>query len=241
MAYLQQWNFNVQTEVKTILLEAGYVGTRGSHLSYGSYNLNAIPLSQSTVAQGQFIAPYVPYPQYPQGVTVNTWIGSSDYNALQIKAERRFANGLAFVLSYTWSKNMDVGNAGYRDPVGNRNLDRGLSGNNAANRVVTAYNYQLPIGRPPLVIEGHSGQCDRRLANQRDYDLSERHLSHAWPVQQQLHLRKQSFRAGCHRQSDDGLANAGAMVRHRRIHVSRPVHDRQRRTRPDYRTELVFH
>jgi len=146
MAYLQQWNFNVQTEVKTILLEAGYVGTRGSHLSYGSYNLNAIPLGQSTVAQGQFIAPYVPYPQYPQGVTVNTWIGSSDYNALQIKAERRFANGLAFVLAYTWSKNMDVGSAGYRDPVGNRNLDRGLSANNVANRVVAAYNYQLPIG-----------------------------------------------------------------------------------------------
>lgn len=146
MAYVQQWNLNVQTEVKTVLLEAGYVGTRGVHLSYGSYNMNAIPVAESAVAQGQFVSPYVPYPQYPQGVTMNTWIGSSDYNALQLKAERRFANGLAFVLSYTWSKNIDVGSVGYRDPVGNRNLDRGLSPNNAPNRIVAAYNYQLPIG-----------------------------------------------------------------------------------------------
>ncbi|MGH9666323.1 MAG: hypothetical protein ACRD9L_17990, partial [Bryobacteraceae bacterium] len=115
-------------------------------LSYGSYNLNAIPVSQAQQAQGQFVSPYVPYPQYPQGVTINSWLGSSDYNALQIKAERRFANGLAFVMSYTYSKNIDVGSAGYLDPVVNRNLDRGLSSNNAPQRFVAAYNYQLPIG-----------------------------------------------------------------------------------------------
>lgn len=146
MAYVQQWNMNVETQYKNILFETGYVGTRGVHLSYGAYNENAIPVSESTAAQGNFVSPYVPYPQYPQGVTINQWIGSSDYNALQIKAERRFANGLAFVLSYTWSKNIDVGSAGYRDPVDDRQLDRGLSANNAANRVVAAYNYQLPIG-----------------------------------------------------------------------------------------------
>ena len=146
MAYVQQWNMNVETEYKTILLEVGYVGTRGSHLSYGSYNLNAIPVSEAPLARGNFVAPYVAYPQYPLGITNNAWLGSSDYNALQIKAERRFANGLAFVLSYTFSKNIDVGSAGYRDPLVNRNLDRGLSVNNAPNRLVGAYNYQLPIG-----------------------------------------------------------------------------------------------
>jgi hypothetical protein len=146
MAYIQQWNMNVQTQLKTVLIEVGYVGTRGSHLSYGSYNMNAIPLDEAPLAQGQFISPYVPYPQYPQGVTINSWLGSSSYNALQIKAERRFANGLAFVMSYTHSKNIDVGSAGYLDPVNNRDLDRGLSANNAANRFVAAYNYQLPIG-----------------------------------------------------------------------------------------------
>jgi hypothetical protein len=146
MAYIQQYNLNVQYEFKTVLFQAGYVGTRGSHLTYGGYNLNAIPVALSQQAKGQFVAPYVPYPQYPLGVSVSDWIGSSNYNALQLKAERRFANGLAFVVNFTHSKFIDVGNAGYRDPVGNRNLDRGISQYNVPNRFVTGYNYQLPLG-----------------------------------------------------------------------------------------------
>jgi len=146
LAYIQQYNFNIQTQWKTILFQAGYVGTRGSHLTYGSYNNNAIPVALAPAAKGQFVAPYVPYPQYPLGVTINSWIGSSDYNALQLKAEKRFSRGLAFVVNYTHSKFIDVGNAGYRDPVGNRNLDRGLSPYNVPNRIVAGYNYQIPFG-----------------------------------------------------------------------------------------------
>jgi Carboxypeptidase regulatory-like domain len=146
MAYIQQYNTNVQYEFKTVLFQAGYVGTRGSHLTYGGYNLNAIPIGVAPQAQGQFAAPYVPYPQYPLGVNVSDWIGSSDYNALQAKAERRFANGLAFVVNFTHSKMIDTGNWGYRDPVGNRSLDRGISQYDAPNRFVAGYNYQLPIG-----------------------------------------------------------------------------------------------
>ncbi len=56
MAYVQQYNTNVQTELKKILVEVGFVGTRGVHLSYGSYNLNAIPVTLAPQAQGQFIS-----------------------------------------------------------------------------------------------------------------------------------------------------------------------------------------
>ncbi|MES1260278.1 MAG: hypothetical protein ABUS49_00985, partial [Acidobacteriota bacterium] len=44
------------------------------------------------------------------------------------------------------SKNIDIGNNGYRDPVVNRNLGRGLSQYNAPNRLVGAWNYQIPFG-----------------------------------------------------------------------------------------------
>jgi hypothetical protein len=88
----------------------------------------------------------VPYPQYPGGISVQTWIGSSDYNSLQLKAERRFSNGLAFLIAYTHSKMIDIGNNGYRDPLGNRNLERGLSQYNTPNRLVSSYNYQVPFG-----------------------------------------------------------------------------------------------
>ena len=47
MSYFEQYNLNIQNEIKGILLEAGYAGSRGVHLPYGAYNLNAIPLSQA--------------------------------------------------------------------------------------------------------------------------------------------------------------------------------------------------
>jgi len=46
---------------------------------------------------GRFIAPFVPYPQFPNGVSVQTWIGSSTYNSVQLKAEKRFSSGLGFI------------------------------------------------------------------------------------------------------------------------------------------------
>jgi hypothetical protein len=147
---LQQWNLTVGHQIKGgILLQAGYAGVKGTHLQIlgtQNYNLNAIPVSLAPQAQGRFIAPFVRYPQYPSGVTMSVGIGSSAYHALQLKAERRFANGLAFTASYSYSKLIDVGGVGYRDPVGNRNLERGLGAYNVPSRLVVAYTYSLPVG-----------------------------------------------------------------------------------------------
>jgi hypothetical protein len=147
MSYFQQWNLNVQHEIKTIMVEVGYGGSKGTHLQYGSYNLNAIPLNLAAQAQGRRIAPYVPYPQFPGGVSVETWIGSSSYHSLQAKAERRFASGLAFLTSFTFSKLINVGEQGYRDPLGNRNLDRGISPDSAPYRLTAGFTYALPFGK----------------------------------------------------------------------------------------------
>lgn len=147
MSYFQQWNLNIQQEVKSIMIEVGYGGSKGTHLQYGSYNLNAIPLNLAAQAQGRRIAPYIPYPQYPGGVSVETWIGSSNYNSLQVKAERRFASGLAFLTSFTFQKLINVGEQGYRDPLGNRNLDRGISPDSSPYRLTSGFTYVLPFGK----------------------------------------------------------------------------------------------
>ncbi len=147
MSMFQQWNLNVQQEVKTVLLEVGYAGSRGSHLQYGAYNLNAIPLGLAAAAQGRRVAPFVRYPQYPGGVTSQSWIGSSGYHSLQAKAERRFSSGLGFRAAYTFQKLINTGEQGYRDPLGNRNLDRGISPDSAPYRFTLGYSYQLPFGR----------------------------------------------------------------------------------------------
>jgi hypothetical protein len=145
-ACFQQWNFNVEQQVGTYLFEVGYAGSRGVHLPYGNYNLNAIPVDLAGEARGRFIAPYIRYPQFPNGVTVNTSIGSSSYNSLQVKVERRFANSLGFLAAYTFQKTMATGDLGYRDPLGNRDLDRGIEPNSAPHRFTIAYTYSLPFG-----------------------------------------------------------------------------------------------
>jgi hypothetical protein len=147
MSMMQQWNLNVQQEVKNIAVEVGYAGSRGSHLHYGAYNLNAIPLDLAAAAQGRRIAPFVRFPQYPGGVTSQSWIGSSSYHSLQIKGERRFSSGLGFLAAYTFQKLINTGEQGYRDPLGNRNLDRGISPDSAPYRFTLGYSYQLPFGR----------------------------------------------------------------------------------------------
>jgi hypothetical protein len=157
MSYFQQWNLNVQREVAGFMVEVGYAGSKGTHLHYGNYNLNAIPLNLAAQAQGRRIAPFVAYPQYPNGVNVATWIGSSSYNALQIKAERRFSAGLSLLAAYTFSKLIDVGQIGYRDPLNNRNLDRGIGPDSAPYRATFAYTYELPFGRGRRWMNNHRG------------------------------------------------------------------------------------
>ncbi len=147
MSYMQQWNLSIQREFGGTMLEIGYTGSKGTRLQFDNYNLNAIPVDRAPEARGRFIAPFVPYPQFPQGVNVVSWNGSSNYNSMQVKAERRFASGIGFLAAFTWQKQITVGEQGYRDPLGNRNLDRGISPNNSPYRFTVAYNYELPFGR----------------------------------------------------------------------------------------------
>jgi hypothetical protein len=147
MAYMQQWNFSLGHEFRGVLVEAGYAANKGTHLHYGAYNANAIPLALAAQAQGRFIAPYIRYPQYPNGVNIQTWIGSSIYHSLQIKAEKRFSGGVSFLGAYTWAKTIATGDIGYRDPIGNRNLDRGIEPNSIPQRLTMVWNLEVPAGK----------------------------------------------------------------------------------------------
>ena len=92
------------------------------------------------------MAPFVQYPQYPGGVNFRAWLGLSTYNALQIKAEKRFSEGLGFLAAYTWQKTISRGDEGYRDPINNRNLDRGVERNSVPQRFSLGFNYEPPLG-----------------------------------------------------------------------------------------------
>lgn len=130
-SYAEQWNVDIQQMFPGgIIFDLAYAGSHGVHL-YGDYNANQLPdqylgmgnqlneqvanpfygkistggLSGPTVARSQLL---LPYPQFT-GVTLGngSYYGASSYNSLQLKIERRFANGFSILGSYTWSKLMD--------------------------------------------------------------------------------------------------------------------------------------
>jgi hypothetical protein len=92
------------------------------------------------------------------GITYAQSIGYSNYNALEAKLQRRFANGLNSLLSYTWGKSIDT-SSGYfnveNGPQGSssvqnyfdQNSARGVSGYDIKHFVSWATVYELPVGR----------------------------------------------------------------------------------------------
>ena len=135
------WNVAMQTQVPNPFYHAG--------------------ATQGVIQQGNLLAPTVaqwtllrPYPQF-QGLDFQgpPWSNSS-YQALQLRLEKRFSNGLQLLATYVWSKTIDEasgsGNGfpaiGVVDP-NNRKLDRGISQYDIPHVIQISYVYQLPFGR----------------------------------------------------------------------------------------------
>jgi hypothetical protein len=95
-----------------------------------------------------------PFPQFTT-VTANFPIGgNSSYNALQVKATKRFHSGVTFMLSYTKQKLIDddsiISNVGTNAAIENiycRSCERSVSANDVAQVMVLNGVFQLPFGR----------------------------------------------------------------------------------------------
>ncbi|MBI3470819.1 MAG: hypothetical protein HY013_05635, partial [Candidatus Solibacter usitatus] len=131
----QRWSLGFQRQLAAgILVEAGYLGNRGTRLQIAR-DINTIPGSalstsperdQRTIdfLNQSFSNPFFgldpvftrnisrsqlarPYPEFGN-LQVTEPIGYSWYHALEIRAERRFAAGFTFQTAYTWSKAMEA-------------------------------------------------------------------------------------------------------------------------------------
>ena len=142
--YTQEWNFAIQRElVRTLSLQAAYVGNKGTRLDKNLYFNTATPGPGDPSTRRQ-------YPQFGQG-GLYTNAGNSSYHALQLTLEKRFSIGLTFLSTYTWSKLIDDGNVSsnsfsVQNPF-NLAADRGPSAYDVTQRSVTSFTYELPFGR----------------------------------------------------------------------------------------------
>jgi outer membrane receptor protein involved in Fe transport len=147
--YIQQWNLTVQREVwKQIVISAGYLGSKGTHLLLlEEQNPATYIAGASTTTNVNSRRPYTNF----QTITEDIAGGPSSYNSFQLNWNRRFSKGFTLLGSYVYSKSMDIasndGNSGLgnqaRDPY-NWNLDYGPSDFDLRHRFVTSFVYQIP-------------------------------------------------------------------------------------------------
>jgi hypothetical protein len=161
---VQQFSGGVQRELfKSIVLDVGYVGTRGDRL-YGTLNLNQPPPAPGAVQSRRL------YPAYASiNMTENAF--SSHYDGLEVRLEKRFSHGLHLLASYTHSKSYDNSSAsgGTNTPQYSGNLadNWGLSSFDIRNRFVLSYLYDIPVGKGRTFLAHLPGWGDAVLGGWR--------------------------------------------------------------------------
>ncbi len=180
--YAQQWNLTVQRELDpNTSLEIGYAGSKITRVGIPDTNVNQLTAGQ--LAIGPSLLDRVPNPffgripgsssiggptvtraqllkPFPRFTAVSFYrqnVGNTNYHSLQVRLERRFSSGFAFLVSYTRSKLIDEASsvfdstlltgpvAGY--PVAdsfNRKLERDVSTGDIPNAFVSSYVWDLP-------------------------------------------------------------------------------------------------
>jgi Carboxypeptidase regulatory-like domain len=120
-------------------------------------------LSGVTSPQIQYLQLQVPYPQFT-GVTIEPQlIANSIYHGLQLTAEKRYSNGLQFLVTYVWSKSIDdasnaddnvtwLGSFSSLQDPNKPWLERSLSTFDIPNVLQFSYTYDLPFGRGRLFL-----------------------------------------------------------------------------------------
>jgi hypothetical protein len=100
-------------------------------------------------------------PQF-SGASLRSNGGRSNYHSLQVQTTLRPTYGLSLEGSYTWSKDLGVGNAGFTDPR-NQNADYTLVNTNRAHVFNSYGTFNLPIGPGRMLAGNSSGWLARVL------------------------------------------------------------------------------
>jgi hypothetical protein len=169
LPYAQDWDLNLQRSLgANLLLQVGYVGTKGTKLPRFIEGNPAIYMAgvstpnnadQRRLYSGCTLAdPPTKCKFSSTGLIAG--IANSNYNALEASLKKRFSHGLAFLASYTYSKAIDdassfnlTGSAA--KPVAGENdlaqnpfdlaAERGPSLFDGRHRFVLSYQWSLPF------------------------------------------------------------------------------------------------
>jgi hypothetical protein len=145
--YSMEWFSDVQHSLPSdVVVTASYIGVGSRQLPYNmNYNTPFTPGAAAIQTRRPW--PYYGTIQaYPAGA-------NSSYDALALKAEKRYSHSLTTLVSYTWSHNIATGTGllsdssqSVRNPY-NLSLDRGNAAYDIRHSLVASFVYDLPLGR----------------------------------------------------------------------------------------------
>jgi hypothetical protein len=159
------YNISVQHELPGgVLLDVAYVGSVSNHLLY-STNINGNTFGSSNLAQNQINGStinqnlYRPYPGYAD-IQQFSFGANSNYNALQVSANRRLARNFQFGVAYTWSKALGVasGDGDELNPINYKLANYGPLAFDRTHVAVINYIYNLPkVGKNGNIFDNAIG------------------------------------------------------------------------------------
>ncbi len=177
------WNIGIQRELpSSMFLTVNYTGNRANRLPSQLNPINQVSpqfltqygsnLGQPYATVGRTLGiplPYPnfltdfpsatvqqalrPYPQYSDIFNNFDMTGSALYNALQVQVEKRYTNGLSFLVSYNLSKMMSNTNSGFTSFASralnkdNQKAEWSIDNNDQTHMVNIAGTYELPFGK----------------------------------------------------------------------------------------------
>jgi carboxypeptidase family protein len=148
LPYSYSWSLGVQQSVGfNSVLSASYVGFVSRNGPY-SFNRNEVPYGSEFLPQNQDPTTGTPLPDdyfrpYPGYSSINDseWGNNANYNSLQVTFNRRMSHGLAYGVSYTYSKALDDRRSTTYLPY---SLTYGPSSTDMRNRLTPYWVWELP-------------------------------------------------------------------------------------------------
>lgn len=173
--YSEQWNLTVSHQMKgDLMVEVGYAGSQGIHLPEYGWNINelssqyysqgaalfnsaSLPTSIGTqaITVGQSLRPF---PAYHGFTDTAAYIGTSNYQAMMVRGEKRFGAAGVIGAAYTWAKMLGTADTvnpflegqygvGAIQDYNNLKGERSLSSSDIPHRLVINYMINLPFGQ----------------------------------------------------------------------------------------------
>lgn len=135
-SYIQQWNLYVERLLRpSLVAKIGYVGTKSTGLEIDRYPNTPLPGPGDVQSRR-------PFPTL-SSVRLFASDGFATYHGLEATLQQRFAHGVSFLASYTWSRAIDnLGTVDVRD----FSVNKALSTNHMAHRLSFASVWEIPFG-----------------------------------------------------------------------------------------------